>query len=330
MLTATVAFDYSHLIHDPFGGVLEARSWSDRSKYRYSFNGQEQDHDKYGNYNSLIFEYRIYDPRLGRFMCIVPLTKTYPWNSPYAFAENRVKDGIDLEGKEWESVNEYDFVRGTTTVHNKAKIKVLDNSLLIYVDNRAQYMQAMQAYLPKTYNTYDLITKTTYKYELQYEFVECFEEVDFGMELFDDINLFYDSRSNTQYVGIVNEIGQSQKYIIKVKIENVFGFSDDIYKSYTQGGSLEGSIERTSHTASHELGHTRGLNHPWELGNDISDILPGAPGVSDDDIFNNIMNSASNTDPDTDPDNSDLIPSDRSTLGQSKKMTDTIKSQQDK
>ncbi len=313
--------------YDPFGSVLVDRNWSGGSDYRYGFNEQEQDHDIYGNYNSLIFEYRIYDPRLGRFMSIDPLTRSYPWNSPYAFAENRVIDGIDLEGKEWESVNEYDFVRGTTTVHNTAKIKVLDNSLLINVDNRDQYMQA---YLPKTFNNYDPITKTTYKYELQYEFVECFEEGDFGMELFDDINLFDGPSNNTQYVGIVNEIGQSQENIIKVKIGNVFGFSYDIYKSYTQGGSLEGSIERTAHTASHELGHTAGLNHPWEPGNDISDILPGAPGVSDDDIFNNIMNSSSNTDPDTDPDNSDLIPSDRSTLGQSKKMTDTIKSQQDK
>jgi len=272
----------------------------------------------------------MHDPRLDRFMSIDPLTKSYPWNSPYAFAENRVIDGIDLEGKEWESANEFDFVRGTTTVRNTVKIKVVDNSHLINVDNRDQYMQAMQAYLPKTFNNYDPLNKTTYKYELQYEFVECFVEGDFGMELFDDINLFDRPSSNTQYVGIVNEIGSSQENIIKVKIGNVFGFPDDVYTSYTQGGSLEGSIERTAHTGSHELGHTAGLFHLWEPGNDISDILPGALGVSDDDIFNNIMNSPKNPDPASDPDNSDLIPADRSTLGQSKKMTDTIKSQQTK
>ena len=29
--------------------------------------------------------------------------KSYPWNSNYAFAENRVIDGIDLEGLEYTS-----------------------------------------------------------------------------------------------------------------------------------------------------------------------------------------------------------------------------------
>ena len=33
------------------------------------------------------------DPRLGRFWSVDPLASKYPWNSPYAFAENRVIDG---------------------------------------------------------------------------------------------------------------------------------------------------------------------------------------------------------------------------------------------
>jgi hypothetical protein len=43
---------------------------------------------------------RIYDPRLGRFLSVDPLTKEYPWNSTYAFAENDVIRCIDLEGAE--------------------------------------------------------------------------------------------------------------------------------------------------------------------------------------------------------------------------------------
>ncbi len=34
-------------------------------------------------------------------LSVDPLARDYPWNSPYAFAENRVIDGIDLEGLEW-------------------------------------------------------------------------------------------------------------------------------------------------------------------------------------------------------------------------------------
>jgi len=44
----------------------------------------------------------MHDPRLGRFFAVDPLTAEYPWNSPYAFSENRVIDGVELEGLEYE------------------------------------------------------------------------------------------------------------------------------------------------------------------------------------------------------------------------------------
>lgn len=44
---------------------------------------------------------RIYDPRLGRFLSVDPLTKSYPSLSPYPYAMNRPIDGIDLDGLEW-------------------------------------------------------------------------------------------------------------------------------------------------------------------------------------------------------------------------------------
>jgi hypothetical protein len=47
------------------------------------------------------FKYRIHDPRIGRFLSVDPLAPEYPWNSSYAFAENRVIQGIDLEGAEY-------------------------------------------------------------------------------------------------------------------------------------------------------------------------------------------------------------------------------------
>lgn len=46
------------------------------------------------------FKYRIYDPRIGKFLSVDPLFREYPWNSPYAFAENDVIRSIDLEGLE--------------------------------------------------------------------------------------------------------------------------------------------------------------------------------------------------------------------------------------
>jgi RHS repeat-associated protein len=73
--------------------------------YRYGFQGQEKDDEiKGGEGNSDNFKYRMHDPRIGRFFARDPLATSYPWNSPYAFSENRVIDGVELEGQEWKLV----------------------------------------------------------------------------------------------------------------------------------------------------------------------------------------------------------------------------------
>jgi RHS repeat-associated protein len=69
--------------------------------YRYGFQGQEKDDEiKGGKGNSLNYTFRMHDPRVGRFFAVDPLEKRYPHNSSYAFSENRVIDGIELEGLE--------------------------------------------------------------------------------------------------------------------------------------------------------------------------------------------------------------------------------------
>lgn len=87
----------------PFGSPMVVRTWTVGSieNYRYGFEGQEKDDEIKGDGNSLNFAYRVHDPRLGRFLSVDPLTASYPHNSPYAFAENRVIDGFELEGLEW-------------------------------------------------------------------------------------------------------------------------------------------------------------------------------------------------------------------------------------
>ena len=83
--------------------------------YRYGFNGQEKDDEIKGEGNSIEFKYRVYDSRIGRFLSIDPLSSSYPWNSPYAFAENRVIDGVELEGLE-RSPASAKYMRDNTSV----------------------------------------------------------------------------------------------------------------------------------------------------------------------------------------------------------------------
>jgi RHS repeat-associated protein len=66
------------------------------SKYRYGFNGKELDNEVV-QYD---YGFRIYDPRLVRFKSVDPLTKEYPWYTPYQFAGNTPIQAIDLDGNE--------------------------------------------------------------------------------------------------------------------------------------------------------------------------------------------------------------------------------------
>ncbi|UZO80662.1 hypothetical protein NBT05_17185 [Aquimarina sp. ERC-38] len=84
------------------GGMLLPGRHGNSSDYRYGFQGQEMDDEIKGEGNSVNFSLRMYDPRINRFMSSDPLFKSYPWNSTYAISENRLIEGIDLEGGEFE------------------------------------------------------------------------------------------------------------------------------------------------------------------------------------------------------------------------------------
>ena len=68
--------------------------------YRYGFQGQEKDDEVKGEGNSINYKFRMHDPRINRFFAVDPLSKEYPWYSPYQFSGNRLIDMIELEGKE--------------------------------------------------------------------------------------------------------------------------------------------------------------------------------------------------------------------------------------
>lgn len=88
----------------PFGMLVPSRHGSSDS-YRYGFQGQEKDDEIKGEGNSINYTFRMHDPRIGRFFAVDPLAMNYPHNSVYAFSENRVMDGVELEGLEFLSIN---------------------------------------------------------------------------------------------------------------------------------------------------------------------------------------------------------------------------------
>ncbi len=84
----------------PFGMMMPGRKFSASSSgYRYGFNGKEQDKDLHG-LTAYDYGFRIYNPAIGRFLSVDPLTKEYPWYTPYQFAGNKPIIAIDLDGLE--------------------------------------------------------------------------------------------------------------------------------------------------------------------------------------------------------------------------------------
>ena len=100
----------------PFGMIMPGRSGGE--DYRHGFNGKEHDPEVSGTGNQYDYGFRIYNPRLGKFLSVDPLFRGYPWNSPYAFAENRVIDGIDLDGLEYVRRTDAALLVGTGVMIN--------------------------------------------------------------------------------------------------------------------------------------------------------------------------------------------------------------------
>ncbi|GEP89294.1 RHS repeat-associated core domain-containing protein [Chitinophaga terrae (ex Kim and Jung 2007)] len=80
---------------------LAGRAWKLSNSYRFGFNGKENDNEVKGVGNQQDYGMRVYDPRIGKFLSVDPITAKYPELTPYQFASNRPIDGIDLDGLEF-------------------------------------------------------------------------------------------------------------------------------------------------------------------------------------------------------------------------------------
>ena len=89
---------------------------------------------------------RIYDGRLGRFLSVDPLTKSFAWYSPYQFAGNTPIAAIDLEGGEQKIMINWRDATGNVT---KTKMVKFD-----FTNTNSLY-QSLSAGLNTT-TTYDL------------------------------------------------------------------------------------------------------------------------------------------------------------------------------
>lgn len=85
--------------------------------YRFGFNGKESDDEVSGSGNQYDYGFRIYNPRIGKFLSVDPLFRSYPWYTPYQFAGNQPIAAIDLDGLEEQQVNQtFNLISSTPSI----------------------------------------------------------------------------------------------------------------------------------------------------------------------------------------------------------------------
>jgi len=142
----------------PFGMQIPGRNWNAGS-YRYGFNGKENDNEIKGVGDQQDYGMRIYDPRVGRFLSVDPVSNKYPELTPYQFASNRPIDGIDLDGKEYmKSIPKFDYTGSLTDY-----VSAVDNGVINVLN-----------LVPDLWNsgvaTYQALGRGTYLHDLGSEF----------------------------------------------------------------------------------------------------------------------------------------------------------------
>jgi len=110
----------------PYGLTFQVHNRPDETKNRIRFQGQER--VELTGWDQ--FKWRNHQPELGRFFNIDPLSEEYVHNATYAFSENHVTSGIELEGLEDVRLNleqdrdVNDYLSGKITAQQKREREV--------------------------------------------------------------------------------------------------------------------------------------------------------------------------------------------------------------
>jgi RHS repeat-associated protein len=82
-----------------YGVELAGWGYISVESFRYGYNGKEKNDEIYGEANCIDYGERIYDPRLGRWSAVEPLSANFPMHSTYAYAANSPILFVDYDGR---------------------------------------------------------------------------------------------------------------------------------------------------------------------------------------------------------------------------------------
>jgi RHS repeat-associated protein len=224
---------YSVQNYYPFGQNIPKWSTSasnDPTRYRFGFNDKENDNE----WVKQDYGMRIYDQRVGRFLSVDPLREKYPWNSTYAFAENRPIDGKDLDGLEWDKATDSN---GNTKISTNINFTI-DPDLKFSEKQIESYKSALSEQLNST---------------LKKSFGENYS----GQVTFDG------GVESRQVIPLLYISANKPKPGEKISIAGMTVNQNSLVNIYHKDGTIK-SPEEIAEDGIHELFHTLRLGHPFE------------------------------------------------------------------
>ncbi len=236
------------------------------------------DIETYGFVNEYDYGFRIYNPRLGKFLSIDPLTKSYPMLTPYQFASNTPIQAIDLGGLEAVKVTNISVtnIQGTLKVEGAIEVKVKVINLSSQSIDFSQLKKDVIGFVSGSLNTvavaygenfYEWNFKSNnfdYKKSVKLDIMYSMQ-AKVNVEIITDLSQL---KSNDLIIGIVNEIG----YEWKDKSGKIhYGAGGLVEYAGARWGVVKASNININknHTFIHELFHTIGLSYLEGEGNKL-------------------------------------------------------------
>jgi len=228
-----------------FGMLMQGRNYAGGAGYRWGFGSQSKLFEIGEQYDYL---FRTLNGKICRFISVDPLTAAYPSNTPFAFAENRSINSIDLEGKEVRRNIDYNVIT------NEFKVEIV---LICYLDVEDINMSFLEQQHLRTLlvsrfsyafdGVRDSRRQITYSGQLQYD-----ENAKYGIQ-------YYNSTRDAFHPGpkVQGCQGEVNTYDNVIPIPTSWFYRDlsELRKK---------SISSVVRTTIHEWGHASGLNHPFE------------------------------------------------------------------
>ena len=276
------------------------RSFSNGTSYRYGFNGKEKDNEVKGEGNQQDYGFRIYDPRLGRFLSVDPLTKSYPMLTPYQFGSNRPIDGIDLDGLEWsvetKSPNP-NVTGGKHEVIYTIKISLADpkNTLSLTNENDKKVLDEMRTTAESILSNPNAVgSEKDPIVKVNIEFTSEDGPLKLLVRPFTGT---VDENSKTKEKKVYGDpLANAMTKVVGNSQENQIDLATSFQFFFLKDGKLEFPTKPTSmdskkfgRSLAHELGHTVGLYHPFDKENKIESLMDTPENAQT--VKDNLLNS---------------------------------------